>query len=420
MRKTTQKKQLPEFLAMYTGLPREIYFLVVARIINNLGRFISPLLTLILTQKIGLDPATSGSLITIAIFLQAPCVLLGGKLADSIGRKKVICTFFTLSAFSYTVCGFLPMTIQLAYMLIAAGCLSAVQSSAYDAFVADYTDESNRQASYSLIYMGMNIGASIAPLLAGFLFQRHLRLLFIGDAVTSLVAVTVLALNVKDKYNVAEARNAKDDTAEEMNRNVFSVLFETPELIAFAFIMSLFFFTYRQWDFGLPLCLSRVFSENSSKIYGSLCTINGLMVIFITPFIVALTKRLKITYILALAGLFYACNFLLAPLNQNIFGFIIGIIFLTLGEICVTVNYSTLIANLAKPTHLGRISSIVGIISESGSCLSPMVIGRFIQTQGLTNAMFLVAGIALTGSVLICLLKVNKKENADKNVQYVD
>lgn len=404
------KKELPKFMAIYVGLPREIYFLVIARIINNLGRFISPLLTLILTQKIGLDPATSGSLISLAIFLQAPCVLLGGKLADSIGRKKVICAFFTLSAIAYAICGFMPMTIQLAYMLIIAACLSATQASAYDAFVADYTDESNRQASYSLLYMGMNIGASIAPLLAGFLFESHLRMLFVGDAVTSLIGVSVLALNVKDKYDISEARKANDDKAEEMNRNVFSVLFETPELIAFAFIMSLFFFTYRQWDFGLPLCLNRVFGDSSSKIYGSLCTINGLMVIFITPFVVSLTKKLKITYILALAGIFYACNFLLAPINKNIYGFIAGIVFLTLGEICVTVNYSTFVANLAKPTHLGRINSIISIISESGSCLSPLVIGYCVNALGLTNAMFIVAGMAVMGACFICLLKVKKSE----------
>ena len=37
----------------YRGLPKEIYVLFAARIVNSLGAFVFPLLTLILTEKLG-------------------------------------------------------------------------------------------------------------------------------------------------------------------------------------------------------------------------------------------------------------------------------------------------------------------------------------------------------------------------------
>lgn len=406
--KLKTKLKLPKVLGIYKGLPREIYYLFAARIISNLGRFISPLLTLILTQKIGMDSGRAGMLITLTVILQAPCVLLGGKLADTIGRKKVICTFFGLSALAYIICGFMPVSIELAYMLIVAACLASVPGAAYDAYVADFTTEKNRQASYSLLYMGMNVGAAIAPCVAGLLLENHLSILFFGDAVTSLLAVAVLTLNIRDKYDIRAIRKQNTKKAQAMKENVFRVLLETPELIFFAVIMMAFSFTYSEWDFGLPLCMSNVFGTRSSARYGALCTINGIMVIFITPLVVSLTRRFKVTHILSAAGLFYAGCFIVSSLSSHLFGFVVAIILLTLGEICCTVNYSTFVSNVARPTHLGRINSILSIISDIGRCASPLIIGNVIVFVGVEKAMLVVALIALLGAVSIYFLKYHE------------
>ena len=112
------KKKRESMLEIYRGLPGEIYFLFIARAISCLGRFIAPVLALILTQKIGMDVGKAGVLVTSMIFLQAPCVLLGGKLADSIGRKKIICIFFALAAVIYIACGMMPVCVEMAYLMI--------------------------------------------------------------------------------------------------------------------------------------------------------------------------------------------------------------------------------------------------------------------------------------------------------------
>ncbi|WP_218064919.1 hypothetical protein [Vulcanibacillus modesticaldus] len=44
----------------YLGLPREMYVIFFARMINALGMFVFPLLTLILTIKIGLTNSQAG------------------------------------------------------------------------------------------------------------------------------------------------------------------------------------------------------------------------------------------------------------------------------------------------------------------------------------------------------------------------
>ncbi|MCF2643280.1 MAG: MFS transporter [Lachnospiraceae bacterium] len=399
------KKKRESMLEIYRGLPGEIYFLFIARAISCLGRFIAPVLALILTQKIGMDVGKAGVLVTSMIFLQAPCVLLGGKLADSIGRKKIICIFFALAAVIYIICGMMPVCMEMAYLMILASCFSAVPSSAYDAFVADYTTEENRQAAFSLLYMGTNIGCAIAPAVAGVLLENHLRIMFLGDAFTSLLAVLVLALNIHDKYDIKEMQKKDKKQAEEAKESVFLVLRETPQLIFFSIIMMLLFFTYAQWDFGLPLCMAEVFGEKSAALYGTLATLNGIIVIFCTPLIVSLTKNMRAAHVIGLGGILYALCYVMAYFGKSMFGFVLSIIFLTLGEICITINYSVMVVNLSKPTHIARIRSVVSIISDAGTCMSPLLIGYLIEGIGVRLAMLVVAGIAAFGAVCVCFFK---------------
>ncbi len=72
----------------YKGLPREMYVLFTANVINRFGDFVSPLLALYLTQKLGMDATKSSFIVTLALLSRMPGSLLGGKLADHYGRRR--------------------------------------------------------------------------------------------------------------------------------------------------------------------------------------------------------------------------------------------------------------------------------------------------------------------------------------------
>lgn len=403
--KFTKEKKV-SVLEEYIGLPKEIYVLFVSKIVNSLGRFIGPLLTLILTKKIGMSSAEAGSLITISMVLQAPCVLIGGRLADTIGRKKVICIFFGLSAMTYLSCAFMPVTIYLAYTLILAACFSSFSGSAFDAVITDYTDEHNRQAAFSLIYMGTNIGAAIAPIIGGFLLEKHLKILFFGDAVTTFVAVVFILFLVNDRVNIQNMIHQGDEHAKEMKQNVFLVLLKTPVLLVFAFITSIYSFVYQQYSFGIPIRMEEVFGGLGASLFGIVSSINALIVIVLTPFLISITKNMKMKNILTAGGLCYAgCFFVMGKSNQMA-GFILGIVLLTIGEILCAVNIAAFVANMSKTTHLGRINSIVSLIREAGASISPIAVGGMLGVMSIEQAFLTVGGIGVAGSILMFFLKV--------------
>ena len=78
-----------KFIQQYKNLSKEIYILFFGRVVTSMGSLIWPLLTLILKNKLGYNATTIATITMAMSILQFPMLLLGGKLADTMNRKKL-------------------------------------------------------------------------------------------------------------------------------------------------------------------------------------------------------------------------------------------------------------------------------------------------------------------------------------------
>ncbi|MFO7161609.1 MAG: MFS transporter, partial [[Clostridium] cellulosi] len=154
-------------LSVYKGLPRGIYIIFISRIIDNMGSVVMPMITLILTQKIGLQKDITGILATVFMVTQAPFLLLGGRLVDRMGSKKVIVLFNTLGALAYIPCGFMKPSIGMALLIALAANLFAVAAPAYNSIVIELVGEDKIKSAYSILFLGYNLGLAIGPAIGG-------------------------------------------------------------------------------------------------------------------------------------------------------------------------------------------------------------------------------------------------------------
>ena len=74
----------------YGGLPRSVYVLFFARIINRLGDFVRFFLTLYLTRILGMTEKRTGFFVTLSAVAVMAGNVAGGRLADSFGRKRTM------------------------------------------------------------------------------------------------------------------------------------------------------------------------------------------------------------------------------------------------------------------------------------------------------------------------------------------
>lgn len=380
-------------------------------------------MALILTQRFGMSSAESGGFIAAQSCIQGVAMILGGKLVDSFGRKKVIVICQSLGAIMLILCGIMPISMFTAKMIIASSSFYCMAFTAYDALQADVTNSKNRKIAYSLLYMGINIGFAIGPIIGGFLYKNYLSLVFIGDAVTTLVSMILVVTlieekKVKENINEHEEENGireRNELEDNVEGSVFRVLIKRPILIIFGMIMFFINFTYAQWPFALPLQLGKIYGSDGAKIYGLLGAVNGLIVIIATPFVMRLTRKNSELMNICLGAFLYFISFLMFGFISSIPLFFLGVILMTFGEIIGVTNSSAFISNNSPASHRGRLSSALSIITGSGAAISPMIIGRIIDDYGMMQGYALTSGSAMVAVILVIV--ANKLVRKEKSVK---
>lgn len=390
-------------LSTYKGLPREIYILFLGKIVNAMGAFVQPLMSLILTQKLGMSAGEAGELVTFMAVCQVPCIIMGGKLTDTIGRKKVITIFQTMGIIMLIICGIIPLSITTAKFMILSSCFYSISMPAYDALNADLTNESNRKSSYSLLYMGVNIGFSIGSMIGGFLYNNYLPLIFIGDAATTVIALLLIIFYIKEPNKQKEV--VLDCEEEDLQRSTLSVILKRPILFLFPLMMLLFQFAYSQWVFTLPIQLGELFNEGGARLYGFLGGFNGIIVITFTPVLTYFTKKYRTLNIMSAGGMLYGLSFIIYAFAYYKISFFVSTLALTIGEVLIVTNAQAFIANNTPPSHRGRISSIFPMISGTGYAIGPMIMGDVIDACGIFVAWMIITAVCASGAVGMILLK---------------
>ncbi|MDF2673321.1 MAG: major facilitator superfamily protein [Clostridiales bacterium] len=405
--------RLPKFLQPYAGLPKGIYVLFMVRVINSMGSFVFPLLTLLLTDKIGLSSDKAGIYVSLATMSYVPGGLIGGKLSDHFGRKKIMIISQGTAAILLIPCAFMGNSMLIPWILIIVGVLNGAAQPANSAMMADMTNPENRKTAFSFLYLGINIGFSIGPLIAGFLYRNYLPLTFLGNALASFISLTLLTIFVDEslpgKSKEERIINNEDEKAEE--GSVLHVLIQRPMVIAFALLSSVYSFAYSQGNFSTTLQLKQLFGDNASKVLGSIYFTNGVIVVTMTTIIVYITKKYKPIFNVSLAGVFFACGFGMLYFISSIPLYLVSTVVWTIGEILNATNSGVYIANHAPMSHRGRFNSILTIITGAGAAIGPLIMGRYIKSYGVRMVWPLVFVVTMCSAGLMFMLHIRESRS---------
>ena len=403
---------IKNLIGYYKGLPRAIYILFFANIITAAGSFVIPLLTLILTQKIGLSIVSSGIYISIFGIMYVPSGIIGGKLTDMFGRKNIIIIFQTLSCIIYIICGILKPSILVVYLLMISGLFEGFVYPALSSITADISTPENRNACYSLTYLGWNLGFAFGPFVGGLLFKNHLNLLFIGDAATTLIALLLIAIFIKETMVSSSTNLIEEDTphlekAEE--GSIIKVLLKRKTLLLVCIAVFGYTLGFAQWGFLLPLELSKIYGAFGASHYGFLTSFNGLTVIIMTPILTKYLSKTKNLKNILIAGIFYTIGIGLFGFFTVMPSFFVAIFIFTLGEIILTTNVNTYIANNTPKSHRGRMLGIIPLLTGAGYVIGPPVLGILLKTFSFMFVWRILSIIILLSTFLVIYI-LKKKE----------
>jgi MFS family permease len=393
------------------GLPKEVYVIFISRIINALGCFVMPLMTIILKDKIGLSEQMIGVYISAAGILQLPATMLGGKLADVIGRKKVIVIFDCLAIALYLICGFMEPSILMVYVLMFAGAAMTTAGPAHGSLIADLTTGETRDGAYALTYMGWNLGFAIGPVLGGILYEKNLSLIFIGDAITAFISLILIMFFIKETIHTTKEEIVDESRAMERHEegSIFSVLLKRPILIYSAIILCVFNFAYAQWSYLMPLHVLSIYPTNKAEFFGRISGFNGIIVIVFTPLITYIFRKADNIRKMVYGGLLYAVGFGMLGFYNELTYFFISVFIFTIGEIVLAISTSPFIANHTPASHRGRMNAIIPMIYGLGYTLGPLGMGQILRFTGINSAWKIVGVISIVAACFMFMLEFHDR-----------
>lgn len=393
--------------ALYKQLPKSMFAFFFASIVNSLGHFVHPFLTFFLSEKAGLPDSATGTILTIAALAYLPGSLLAGRFADKTGRKKIYLGAFASAGLCLVPCAFLGTSLIIPGLIILSSFFYGMTVPCHTAMLMDLAPKEKRKGAFSLIYLGHNIGFSVGALVAGFLYRHHMKLLFLGDAATTLLAVLIVIIFVPETIPSRETMKAsigKEDGERAEKGHVLKVLLSRPFLLVFILLMPIYSFVYSQLDFSLPLFASHVFGEKGSIVFGSLMTVNTLVVVILTVPIIALTRNLKPLLNIVLTGCLYAAGFGMLYFAHSVFIVYLSTFVWTAGEILAATNVKVYVANHTPITHRARLNAVTPLFIEGGRFLGPVIMGAFIVSRSVRMVWPLVFFLSLAAAVALLLL----------------
>lgn len=384
-----------KFLRIYLGLPKNTYILFFVQLINRAGDFVIPFLSLFLVSKLGLGVGLSGVIVTCATLLQIPGSMAGGTIADYWSRKKTYLISQTASAVCILLCAFTQRETLLIALLLLSTLFSSAAKPLINTMIYDSLAPEKRRVGQSLSYLGVNLGVCVGPIVAGFLFNNYLKLFFIGDALTSFVAVLLVALRLR------ETGRAGTQPREELitTKQFFLRVLKQPRISVFFLIYMLYCFIYAQNSFSLPLALTDSFGTKGSAFYGYVISINALTVVSATALITFYTRKRSALFNVTMAGVFYGLGFGLITIATNFWVYILSTVLWTIGEILVSTNSEIYVVNQSDKNMRARCCASMLVVSSVGRALGVAAMGKYIDVFGMSTVWLFIMALAFGVSV---------------------
>jgi len=342
------------------ALPSAAWILFGGTFINRFGTFVIPFLILYLT-RIGFTSAQAGLAVGAYGIGHLVASTAGGHLADRIGRRNTI----VLSMFG-SAAAMLALSQARSYAAILVltgitGSLSELYRPASYALVGDLVGDQHRVTAFGLYRFAVNLGFAAGPATAGFLADHSFTLLFIGDAVTSIVygLIALFALPHGLRTYVKSER-----TGEALR----VAIRDRPFVI---FLLATLCVTIVDFQMGSTFALHVKSIGFPSRVYGLLISTNGLLIVIFELFITQWTRRFAPRPMIALGYFLAGAGFALTGFARTVPALLATVVVWTLGEMVSSPVASAYAVHLAPEQYRGRYLGLVMMMWSLGMVIGP-------------------------------------------------
>ncbi len=364
-------------LKHYVELPRAVHILCLGSFINRLASFLAPFLTLYLCETLGFGEGRATLAMGVFGAGSICAALVGGHLADAVGRKPIMLLGLIGSATVLLALGYIRSYAGILAAIFLLAFVADMYRPAASAMIADLVPIERRPYANSLMYLSVNLGFAIAPVIGGILSKLSFKLLFTLDSTTSLIYAAIIAIMIRE---TRPATKAGEVSSVIPPMAAFRRILSDRTFLRFCAATLLVSSIYQQAVSTLPLYLKSIGIDRVH--YGWIIALNGALIAICQLPITWFVFRFDRVRLIAIAALVTGIGFGLHGFAATSLQFAGAVAIWTIGEMLQSPLVPTIVAELAPVELRARYFGVVSMCFSGGNMLAAPLGGQVLEHFG--------------------------------------
>ena len=371
-------------LTHYLALPRSVYILCIGTFINRAGTFLVPFLTLYLGQKLKLGEQFATSAIGLYGLGAMAAALIGGHLADWLGRKTVMMASLMGSASLILAFALIQTPWLILTTIVCLAVVGEMYRPAASAMIGDLVGPVRRPEAFGLLYFAINFGVAIGLVVGGLIARYSFTWLFRVDSMTSCVYAIIILLTIRETLAMsrhpADALAGDPDPADIPMTQALAHLVN--DRIFLIFCLGSFFtaLVYAQSMSTLPLYFARLGID--AAMYGRIIAVNGGMIFLLQLPLTAILSGFNRGRVVIGSSLIIGIGFALTACAHHPLAFVGTVVIWTLGELMQFPFSAAIVSDLAPARMRGRYMGVFGLSHSLAMAIGAPLGGEILARTG--------------------------------------
>lgn len=359
----------------------------------------SPLLTLFLSTRLGLDQQDVGLLMGIAVFLATLLGLYGGYIIDRLEKRKLLIVAMLSSSIGFALLTLAHDVYLTTLTLVVTEAASALFLIGSKAIISENLPIGLRAKVFSLRYTLTNIGYATGPML-GVLIAGYLPLA--PFLIASLIAFgsMFLMIGISPTRPVDEVKPLSFfDTLRTLKSDRTLVMFTGGSLLS----------TIVHGRFTLYLSQFLLVTHTPREaltILSAVLGCNAVTVILLQYQIGRFLKREQLSYWIGVGIGFFVLGLIGFSLSHSILAWCIAMVVFTLGEMIIYPAEFLFVDTIAPEPLRGSYYGAQNLAAFGGA-LSPVICGYLLINTPAITMFYALAGLAIVGGAL-CFISARR------------
>lgn len=367
----------------------------------------SPLLTLFISDKLGLNQQDVGLLLGIAVFVATLLSLYGGYIIDRFEKRRLLILAMLSSAIGLVLLTFAENLYLTTMTLIVTETASALFLIGSKAILSENLPVGQRAKAFSLSYTLTNIGYAIGPMLGVVIAGLFTRAPFLIAAAIAFFSIFLMSGIAKDP-----ARPSVTGQAQSFLKTLIT-LKNDRTLIMFTAGCLLSTVVHGRFTFYLSQYLLVTSNpQHTMEIMAALLACNAISVILLQYQIGRFLKREQLRqWIVAGTGLFIL-GLIGFSLADSLVSWCVAMFIFTLGEIIIYPAEFLFVDTLAPEELRGSYYGAQNLAALGGA-LSPVICGVMLMHTPAPTMFYALSALAALGG-LLCYIS-GRRGNLQQN-----